>query len=185
MTTATTEKLSVEEFCEKYEHIIEQRAKNWAAGINAAALHYDQLVSEGYLRLVELAYDERVQEKENPRAYITRAINRAFGRYLRANSDPFRLPRHVKMEEFEPIPTCPVEEDARIDTESVDEIDLQDDLLHGCCTSDVERNIMRLRLARYTDDEISEALNIDRRQVDRARARIGERYESRHDQEII
>lgn len=48
-----------------------------------------------------------------------------------------------------------------------------------CCESDEEREIVRLRIYGYTDEEIGEQLGISRQTVGRRRERIEERFETK------
>jgi DNA-directed RNA polymerase specialized sigma24 family protein len=119
----------------------------------------EELISEGYLTLVQLANQlEEVNDNDfHPQALMWRALQNRFTDMVRAEKGEVEL--------------C---EDLTV-TGRHDAVDLQVDILH-LCRDDTDRQIVKLRLQGYTDQEIADLLNLGRVTVTTRRSKLFKRY---------
>jgi hypothetical protein len=141
----------------------------------------DELISAGYDRVVASvnALVGTSHEEPNPTAYISTAIFRSISQTIR------NLPGNGVATKSGPttkiFPLKPHRCGKRALDSNLNQLELFDEIL-GCCHSDVERQVIRLRADGNTDREVASILGTALGYVNEIRAAIYARFKERNDE---
>lgn len=137
----------------------------------------DDMISEGYLSLVRaVSYiaESDVPKKDNPTSYILTTIIKGIGNYIQSEGT-VKIPKHIE-DKASVLPPVFNNLNENISNEKHKNLIEIRDILEHACQSDLDREIVRLREARYTDHEIAIQLDLPIPTIYMHRHEIYDRY---------
>lgn len=139
----------------------------------------DDLQSEAYLALINSVHQLKTTEVENPIGYIYWAIYNSLKKYIHRSESfgptEWEIRTAIEAEEYVYLPQKQPNFDIDM-CEAPDLLAAVDTLrdIEELCTNDTLKQVVWLRMAGYTDPEISEKLNIGVRWVNMQRGQLFE-----------
>lgn len=180
---------SIDAFVAKYHSVVLSAVNIWCSKLSLAKNHRDQIYSEGMLALLRAAQreDKLHEEKEGAiKGYVYTAASNAMYDYLMQHTGSARIPISAPMGLAAPHrANYQLREDEIVMNDHYKKLIDTDELLEGCCVTDLHRDVMRLKMANFTHEEIADQLNVSTRRVTAVRDHVSSRCHSRIQREII
>jgi len=165
--------------------LVVSKVESLVAKYPALAYLHDDLVSAGFVRLVE-AVNGIVglpdTDSQMVAGYLGRAINNAIADEIESVSTvrvARRSLKRIKSKGNTPPATMTMEYEAIQDESGAIDVFEMQDMVEACCENDDERTLIAMRVAGHTAEEIAARLGISRATIYRMLRDVQARYEAK------